>query len=57
MSDTATPARSARTAMDPQELKARVSAGLLSFPVTYFTPSGDFDFLEGQGGIPEPEIH
>lgn len=45
MSDTATPARVSRAAspMDPQELKARVSAGLLSFPVTYFTPAGDFD--------------
>ena len=45
MTDTATFARSSRAAslMDPQELKARVSAGLLSFPVTYFTPSGDFD--------------
>ena len=45
MTDTATFARSPRAAslMDPQELKARVSAGLLSFPVTYFTPSGNFD--------------
>src|SRR4028119_694334 len=45
MTDTATPARGSRAGslMDPQELKARVSAGLLSFPVTYFTPSGDFD--------------
>jgi 5-dehydro-4-deoxyglucarate dehydratase len=30
-------------AFSPAELKARVGAGLLSFPVTYFTPSGDFD--------------
>lgn len=41
MSDTITHAAGSR--MDPQELKARVSAGLLSFPVTYFTPSGDVD--------------
>jgi 5-dehydro-4-deoxyglucarate dehydratase len=45
MSDANTLRRPGRAAapMDPQELKARVSAGLLSFPVTYFTPSGDFD--------------
>ncbi len=45
MSDAITLTRPGRSAarMDPQELKAKVSAGLLSFPVTFFTPSGDFD--------------
>jgi 5-dehydro-4-deoxyglucarate dehydratase len=28
--------------IDPQELKARISSGLLSFPVTYFEPNGDY---------------
>ncbi len=29
--------------MNPTELKTRISTGLLSFPVTDFTPSGDFN--------------
>jgi 5-dehydro-4-deoxyglucarate dehydratase len=28
--------------IDPQELKARISSGLLSFPVTYFEKNGDY---------------
>jgi 5-dehydro-4-deoxyglucarate dehydratase len=29
--------------MDPKELAQKVGAGLLSFPVTHFTPAGDFN--------------
>jgi 5-dehydro-4-deoxyglucarate dehydratase len=39
----AAPSPRASSAMDPRELKAKVGSGLLSFPVTYFTASGEFD--------------
>jgi 5-dehydro-4-deoxyglucarate dehydratase len=34
--------RIAPAATGPQHLKSQIAAGLLSFPVTYFTPDGDY---------------
>jgi len=45
------PVRSAGARMDPNQLKEKLSRGLLSFPVTDFTTDGEFDAVGYRGRL------